>query len=80
MNGVAKGYCLPLFLVLLVGVQAFGVFLEIVHHRVTDGVGEGRLLPPEDIVGQDAVGGERLAQQVLAHVVACSASARDQCS
>ena len=65
-----KGILLPLFLVLLVGVQAFGVFLEIVHHRVTDGVGEGGLLPPEDILGQDAVGGERLAQQVLAHVVA----------
>ena len=37
---------------------------------MADGIGEGGLLPPEDVLGQDAVGGERLAQQVLAHVVA----------
>ena len=32
-------------------------------------VGERGLLPPEDIVGQDMIVGERLAQEVFAHVI-----------
>ena len=36
---------------------------------MADGVGEGRLLPPEDIVGEDMIIGKGLTQEVLAHVV-----------
>ena len=36
---------------------------------MADGVREGRLLPPEDIVGEDMIIGKGLAQEVLAHVV-----------
>ena len=53
----------------LIGIEALGVFLQIVDHRMADGVGEGRLLPPEDIVGEDMIIGKGLAQEVLAHVV-----------
>lgn len=52
-----------------IGIEAFGICLQIVDHGVAHGVGEGRLLPPEDIVRQDMIVRERLTQEVFAHVI-----------
>ncbi len=41
-----------LFLKLPVGVEALGVFLQVVHHGVAHSVGKGGLFPPQDLIGQ----------------------------
>ena len=59
------GVVCPAELELLVGIEALGVLLDVVHHAVAHGVGEGGLLTPEDLRRQP-VALERLAQQVFA--------------
>ncbi len=60
---------LPAHLELLVGVQALGVLLDVVHHAVAYGVREGGLFAPQDLRRQP-VALKGLAQQVLALAVA----------
>ena len=59
----------PAHLELLVGVKALGILLDIIHHAVAHGIGEGGLFAPEDLRGQP-VALKGLAQQVLALAVA----------
>ena len=53
---------------LLLGVPAFGVLLQVVYHGVAYGIGECRLFPHENILGQ-VVPLEGMAQQILALAV-----------
>ena len=62
------GVFFALLFELLFGVEPLGVFLEVVHHRVTDRVGERCLFTEEYIVGQ-IVALERVAEQIFALAV-----------
>ena len=63
-----KGITAALALKFLGGVLGLGVLLQIIHHGVAHGVGEGGLFPVEDVVGQP-VALKGVAQQVLAFSV-----------
>ena len=63
------GVVCPAELEFLVGVEALGVLLDVVHHAVAHSVGEGGLFAPQDLRRQP-VALERLAQQVFALAVA----------
>ena len=67
-HAVCRVVC-PAHLELLVGVQALGVLLDVVHHAVAYGVREGGLFAPQDLRRQP-VALKGLAQQVLALAVA----------
>ena len=67
-HAVCRVVC-PAHLELLVGVQALGVLLDVVHHAVAYGVREGGLFAPQDLRRQP-VALKGFAQQVLALAVA----------
>ena len=57
---------LPQLLEGVIGVTLLRVLLQVIHQGVAHGVGEGRLLPPQDIPGQPAALLEGVAEQILA--------------
>ena len=59
----------PAQLELLVGVKAFGILLDVVHHAVAYSIREGGLFAPQDLRRQP-VALKGLAQQILALAVA----------
>ena len=62
------GVLFALLFKLVLGVEPLGVFLEVVHHRVTHRVGERSLFAEKNVVGQ-VVALKGVAEQIFALAV-----------
>ena len=62
------GVLFALLFKLVLGVESLGVFLEVVHHRVTHRVGERSLFAEKNVVGQ-VVALKGVAEQIFALAV-----------
>ena len=67
-EGGGVGILFPLFFKFGIGVVIGSIFLQVIHHGMSNRIGKGSLFPPENIVGE-IVSLKGMAQQIFAFAV-----------